>query len=57
MIRDMFEAIDRSDYPTWNVYVQLMSPEEAEKYKWNIFDMTRSGRRRIFLYSRSADLS
>ncbi|OJJ59090.1 hypothetical protein ASPSYDRAFT_89807 [Aspergillus sydowii CBS 593.65] len=41
MIRDMFEAIERGDYPVWNVYVQLMSPEEAEKYKWNIFDMTK----------------
>ncbi|CAI7594200.1 unnamed protein product [Penicillium pancosmium] len=41
MIRDMFEAIERGDYPTWNIYVQLMSPEEAEKYKWNIFDMTK----------------
>ncbi|KZN84695.1 Catalase [Penicillium chrysogenum] len=25
----------------WNVYVQLMSPEEAEKYEVNIFDMTK----------------
>jgi catalase len=41
MIRDMFEAIERGDFPVWNVYVQLMSPEEAEKYKWNIFDMTK----------------
>jgi len=41
MIQDMFEAIERGDYPIWNVYVQLMSPEEAEKYKWNIFDMTK----------------
>ncbi|KAL3454197.1 catalase-like domain-containing protein [Aspergillus insuetus] len=41
MIRDMFEAIERGDYPVWNVYIQLMSPEEAEKYQWNIFDMTK----------------
>jgi catalase len=41
MIRDMFEAIERSDYPVWNVYVQLMNPEQAEEYKWNIFDMTK----------------
>lgn len=41
MIRDMFEAIERGDFPVWNVYAQLMSPEEAEKYKWNIFDMTK----------------
>ena len=41
MIRDMFEAIDRGDYPKWNVYVQVMDPSEAEKYRWNIFDMTK----------------
>ena len=41
MIQDMFEAIERGDYPMWDVYVQLMSPEEAEKYEWNIFDMTK----------------
>ncbi|KAJ5432803.1 Catalasemono-functionalheme-containing [Penicillium daleae] len=41
MIRDMFEAIDRGDYPKWNVYVQVMDPSEAEKYQWNIFDMTK----------------
>lgn len=41
MIRDMFEAIERGDYPKWNVYVQVMDPAEAEKYRWNIFDMTK----------------
>ncbi|OQD98356.1 hypothetical protein PENSOL_c009G10744 [Penicillium solitum] len=41
MIQDMFEAIERGDYPVWNVYVQLMTPEEAEKYKVNIFDITK----------------
>ncbi|KAL4945560.1 hypothetical protein BDV06DRAFT_209411 [Aspergillus oleicola] len=41
MIQDMFEAIERGEYPAWDVFVQLMSPEEAEKYKWNIFDMTK----------------
>lgn len=41
MIQDMFEAIERGDYPVWDVYVQLMTPETAEKYEWNIFDMTK----------------
>ncbi|KAJ6155141.1 hypothetical protein N7470_005707 [Penicillium chermesinum] len=41
MIQDMYEAIERKEYPVWNVYVQLMSPEEAENYRWNIFDMTK----------------
>jgi catalase len=41
LIQDMFEAIERGDYPTWNVYVQVMDPSEAENYRWNIFDMTK----------------
>ncbi|OQE17607.1 hypothetical protein PENSTE_c020G03819 [Penicillium steckii] len=41
MIQDMFEAIERGDYPVWDVFVQLMSPDEAERYEWNIFDMTK----------------
>ncbi|KAJ5347896.1 uncharacterized protein N7506_001149 [Penicillium brevicompactum] len=41
MIQDMFESIEKGDFPVWNVYVQLMSPEEAERYGVNIFDMTK----------------
>lgn len=41
MIRDMFEAIEREDYPSWDVFVQVMDPSEAETYRWNIFDMTK----------------
>ncbi|KUL81825.1 hypothetical protein ZTR_09058 [Talaromyces verruculosus] len=40
-MQDMYEAIERGDYPMWNVYVQVMDPKEAETYKWNIFDMTK----------------
>ncbi|KAJ5701791.1 Catalase mono-functional heme-containing [Penicillium malachiteum] len=41
LIQDMFEAIERKEYPVWNVYVQIMDPSEAETYRWNIFDMTK----------------
>ncbi|KAL1867762.1 catalase A [Paecilomyces lecythidis] len=39
--RDLFNAIETGNYPTWTVYVQVMSPEEAENYRWNIFDITK----------------
>ncbi|KAL4947882.1 catalase-like domain-containing protein [Aspergillus filifer] len=48
MIQDMFEAIERGEYPIWDVFVQLMSPAEAEKYRWNIFDMTKVWSHRDF---------
>ena len=56
MIQDMFEAIEREDYPKWDVFVQLMSPDEAEGYEWNIFDMTKVGHTKTFLCKKSVIL-
>ncbi|KAI8875123.1 catalase [Backusella circina FSU 941] len=39
--RDMFDAIERGEYPSWDVYIQVMEPEDAKKYRWNIFDVTK----------------
>ncbi|RFU30492.1 hypothetical protein B7463_g5863, partial [Scytalidium lignicola] len=39
--RDLYEAIERGDYPTWTLFIQIMDPKEAETYRWNIFDMTK----------------
>jgi len=39
--QDLYEAIDRGDYPSWTFYVQLMDVQQAESYRWNIFDMTK----------------
>lgn len=41
LIQDLFEAIENGNYPVWNVYVQVMDAAQAEKYRWNIFDMTK----------------
>jgi catalase len=38
---DMWNAIERGDYPTWTLCAQVMTPDQAEKYRWNIFDMTK----------------
>jgi catalase len=38
---DLFEAIEKGDYPSWRVCVQIMPPEEARSYRWNIFDITK----------------
>ncbi|MGB6680333.1 MAG: catalase [Candidatus Bathyarchaeia archaeon] len=39
--RDLYDAIEKGDYPAWNVSVQIMTPEEAEKYSFNIYDITK----------------
>ena len=39
--QDLFDAIKRGENPSWTCYVQVLSPEEAEKFRWNIFDLTK----------------
>jgi catalase len=40
-IRELFEAIERGDFPKWKLHVQVMPEAEAEKYRWNPFDLTK----------------
>ncbi len=39
--RDLYEAIKRGDYPSWRLEVQIMTPEEAESYRFDPFDITK----------------
>ena len=39
--RDLYEAIERGKYPSWTLQVQIMTPEEAEDYRFDIFDVTK----------------
>ena len=39
--RDLFEAIERGDFPKWRVMVQVMPETEAEKTTYNPFDLTK----------------
>lgn len=39
---DLFDAIEKGDYPVWNLYVQVMEPKVAETYSVNIFDITKT---------------
>jgi len=39
--QDLFEKIKSGNYPSWTCYVQVLSPEQAEKFRWNIFDLTK----------------
>jgi catalase len=40
-IRDLFNAIAKGDYPKFNMSIQVMTFEQAEKWKWNPFDLTK----------------
>ncbi|MBU0960593.1 MAG: catalase [Proteobacteria bacterium] len=39
--RDLFESIERGDFPKWTVQVQIMPEMEAENYHLNPFDLTK----------------
>jgi catalase len=39
--RDLFEAIERGDFPKWRVCVQIMPEKDAENYHVNPFDLTK----------------
>jgi catalase len=41
LVQDLFDAVEAGDFPQWDIFVQVMSPEEAEQYRINIFDMTK----------------
>ena len=39
--RDLYEAIERSEFPKWKMYVQIMPEVEAEKVPYHPFDLTK----------------
>lgn len=39
--RDLFDAIRRGDFPAWTLHVQIMTPEQAEHYRFDPFDVTK----------------
>ena len=39
--RDLFDAIAKGDFPKWDVKVQIMPELDAEKYRFNPFDVTK----------------
>jgi catalase len=39
--RDLIEAIDKKEFPKWNLKIQIMTEEQAKTYRWNPFDLTK----------------
>ncbi|KAF1772464.1 Catalase-like domain [Phytophthora cactorum] len=40
-IRDLYNAIEHQDLPTWTLYIQTMTPEQAAAESVNPFDVTK----------------
>jgi catalase len=39
--QDLFEAIKKGDHPSWNWFIQAMPEKDAEKYRYDVFDLTK----------------
>lgn len=39
--RDLFQAIERGEFPRWRFCIQVMTQAQAEKFRWNPFDLTK----------------
>jgi catalase len=39
--RDLFEAIERGEFPQWRFCIQVMTQKQAETFRWNPFDLTK----------------
>ena len=39
--RDLFESIEKGDFPKWNVKIQIMLEKDASKFPFNPFDLTK----------------
>ena len=39
--RDLYDAIERGDFPKWTLYVQVMPEKDAEKVPYHPFDLTK----------------
>ncbi|AFY61219.1 catalase [Synechococcus sp. PCC 6312] len=39
--RDLFNAIERGEFPSWTVKIQVMTEAQAQAFQWNPFDLTK----------------
>ncbi|MDR0886475.1 MAG: catalase [Clostridiales Family XIII bacterium] len=46
--RDLFEAIERGDYPKWELNIQVMTEEQAQNHFENPFDVTKIWKHKDF---------
>jgi len=39
--QDLYEHIEKGQFPSWTWYIQVIPKAEGEKYKWDIYDSTK----------------
>ena len=38
---DLYNSITKGNFPSWDLCVQILTPEQAKNYRYNIFDVTK----------------
>ncbi|MBE8713786.1 catalase [Sphingobacterium hungaricum] len=39
--RDLYQEIDKGNFPKWTLYIQTMTEEQTKQFRWNPFDVTK----------------
>ena len=39
--KDLMESIEKKDFPRWKMFIQVMTPEQANQMPYNPFDLTK----------------
>lgn len=39
--RDLYQAIEKGDFPSWTLEMQILTPEQAKDFGWDIMDITK----------------
>ena len=39
--RDLYESIERGEFPRWKMFIQVMTEDQAKKMPYNPFDLTK----------------
>ena len=50
IIRDLYNAIASEDFPTWTMFIQVMTFKQAENWEFNPFDLTKVKFGKIVLF-------
>ncbi|XP_054721649.1 catalase-like [Uloborus diversus] len=54
--RDLFQAIEEENYPSWTLYIQVMTMEQAKQVDFNPFDATKEWSRDAFPFIRAGKI-
>lgn len=54
-ISDLFNAISNGNFPSWTFYIQVMTFEQAERFQFNPFDLTKVKTNIYILVTLSSD--